>query len=739
MNSYNKNRKFLLATVAFLLSAGFHSAVHAQAFRCESIFLSEASRANYTELLKLEQTGVAYAKGSEKAPGKEIQFGFESEYTINELAPFTNFYGPTPESGISKQAWLAMPMESRMNWIKEKLKSIPFGAKDPVLVLMDKSPELAFLPSKLIRDDTGNVEIILDPVSDFNTWKNQVQWVNRNFGVGSMQSMVSQPKESFYSFQPGYKEVAQKENLGYFNFLHQADVLERMASGAQKFKADPTKEVMKPFLHPYLGPMVKMRHKKMVNTLEEISNGQVLTKEQLEAIVRREQSFKYIGSTAYRPDIGGPTRASQEIRDAHKDEALLIDRTARTVFYAQNGRSAFISMADVPAFDSKVTFAQMPQNIQTLLQKIFPVKAPKQVQDFENALFVHETYRNFAYPMKEWRSTLKAIDRMDLVKTVENAQSIYMAELQRIDTELNSGHITAEQASAQVQGALAQFAVNSKLHEAFKKFEADIPGKLAKTTESLMTPRRSLEFRLQSFLKRWENNARLVDSVTFKYKDEKQKTSSDRSVLVISTEGLSTADIARLETEYVSLVAGTVTFPLKERASHTLVHFNGTIYNFGYAPIQAFPRFRENDYKSAQSRRLESIVLLTRGEEVRFNQYISNIRQDKKAVLGKFNLEGDPNTNGQLNDNRSACGNNCTTWIAKAPIGEHRESLMDLAGGQQTVPWVAQNPGWWNSWMLGTASQERVPLVVYWTPESLAKTMEKDFSNNTFSWDFNRK
>ncbi|WP_413613031.1 hypothetical protein [Bdellovibrio sp. HCB-110] len=738
MNSYSKNHKFLIAALVLVFGGAFTPEVHA-ANRCESIFMSEAERASYMQLLQLDHQGLGFAKGSAKTAGKEIQFGFESEYTINELAPFTNFYGPTPESGISKQAWLSMPLESRMGWIKEKLKSIPFGAKDPVLVLMEKSPELGFLPSKLIRDDTGNVEIILDPVSDFGTWKKQVQWVNRNFGVGSMQSMVSQPRETFYADTPGYKEVAFKENLGYFNFFHQADVLERMASGAQKFQNDPTKEVMKPFLHPYLGPMMKMRHKKMVNTLEAISDGQVLTKEDLEAVVRREQSFKYIGSTAYRPDIGGPHRMSQEVRDAHKDEGLLIDRTARSVFYAQQGRSAFMNMADVAAFDSMATFSQLPTNTQAFLKKIFPVKAPKQIQEFENALFVHETYRNFSYPMKSWRSTLQAIDRMDLVKTVETAQATYMTELQKIENDLNSGHITVEQASAQVQGALAQFAINSKLHEAFKKFEADIPAKYSKTTESLVTPRRGLEFRLQTFLKKWANSARLVDSVTFKYKDEKQKTASDRKMLVLSTEGLSSAEIARLETDYVSLVAGNITFPLKERASHTLVQFNGTIFNFGYAPIQAFPRFRQNDFQAGQSRRLESVLMLTRGEESRFNYYIQNIRKDKKAVLGKFNLEGDPKTNGKLTDNRSECGNNCTTWIAKAPIGERGESVMDLAGGQQSVPWVAQNPGWWNSWILGTASQERLPLVVYWTPESLAKTMEKDFSGNTFNWDFNRK
>ncbi len=149
-----------------------------------------------------------------------------------------------------------------MNWIKEKLKTIPFGSKSAVLVLMEKSPELSFLPSQLIRDDTGNVEIILDPVSSFTTWKQQVQWINKNFGTGSMQAMVSQPRESFFNSTEGYKDIVLKEDLGYFNFINEMDVLDRMGSGAVRFRADSSKDVMRPFLHPYLGPMIRFRQKK---------------------------------------------------------------------------------------------------------------------------------------------------------------------------------------------------------------------------------------------------------------------------------------------------------------------------------------------------------------------------------------------------------------------------------------------------------------------------------------------
>lgn len=743
MKFYAKKNKIILAALALILSHQASAGV-----RCESVFTSlknfstevSAKEVSYEKAIVLDAEGRAFAKGADKVAGKEIQFGFESEYTINELAPFTNYYGPTPESGISKHAWLAMPVENRMAWIKEKLKSIPFGAKDAVLVLMESSPELSFLPSKLIRDDTGNVEIILAPVSSFSVWKNQMQWINKNFGVGSMQAMVSQPRESFFGKEGALKEVAQKENEGYFNFIHEADVLERMASGAEKYSQDSTKEVMRPFLHPYLGPMIRYRHKKMINTMREVADGKVLTPEDIEIIIRREQSFKYIGSTAYRPDIGGPARASQEIRDAHKDEALLVEHTARAVFYAQKGRSAFIPMANMKPFDSQKVFEGLSANIQTMLKTIFPVKAPAQVQAFENALFVHETYRNFGFPLKDWKSTLQALDRLDLLDTVSHAQTNYLAKLQKIAEDLTTGKITVEMARSATQGALARFAVESRLHEAFVMFQEAVPKKVTDVYNGLVVSRRSFELRLAMFKNNWKNNVTVVPGVRFKYRDEHQKSVSYRDILMISTEGLSPAEISRLEKDYLDVVTiQTLTFPLKERATHTLVQFDGTVYNFGYFPIQMFSKFRKGDYAASSSRRLEPMVMLTRTEEIKMAQYIANIKANKKAVLGKFMLEGDPTNNGKLTDNRSQCGNNCTTWITSAPIGSSGESLVWLLGGERTVPWIQQNPGWFGSWMVGTASQERVPMIAYWTKNSLEKAQQTEIVDNSLVWDFNKK
>lgn len=719
--------------------------------RCESVFANPAVQFTshellsapgfYEKLLIFDPQGYAYAKGSPQTPGKEIQFGFESEYSVNELARFTNFYGPPRESGIAKEAWLATPIEGRMAWIKEKLKTIPFGSKDSVLVLLEATPELSFLPPKLIRDDTGNVEIILEPVSSFDVFKKQVQWINENFGIGSMQSMVSQPKETFYNDSPGYKEVALKENLGYFNFINEADVLSRMASGAERFHADRTKEVMKPFLHPYLGPMVKLRHKKMVETMKEVSDGKILNADESRKLIRREQSFKYIGSTAYRPDIANVTRASQEIRDAHKDQAMLLDRTARSIFYAQQGRVAFLGMGGIKAFDSRASFEALPSKIQELLMTIFPPNIPAKIQDHENSRFAHETYRNFSYPTKDWSSWLQALDRMDLNKTVQAAQESYLKKLGNLQTLFESKQIGLEKVRAEVQGALAEFAIESRLEDAFKKFENSAPTRSVVSNTTLAGPRRAFEFRLESFLKKWPDQVTIVNGTKFRYKDRSQKTTSLRRTLVISVEGLSEAQKTNLKIDYQNLIAAqTISFPLREKARHALFQFNGQIYDHSFFITQKLPLFREKDYSISEYRRLETIALLSRTEESRMLQYVTAIKKSRSKVLGKFNLQGDQKTNGQLDNNVSqGCGHNCTTWGVTAPIGKNGETLMSLLGGDQTSPWVAVNPGWMGNWIIGTASQERIPLVVYWTAEKLAKSLETEFNGSELKWDFGRR
>lgn len=746
-----KSKTLLMALGALVLSApnmALAAPLCAQVLKAVGATAeSSAARPTYESALRFDAQGLIFARGA-RGQGQEVQFGFESEYTAAELGPMTKFYGPdAATSGISAAAWRAMPVDARLSWVQEKLKSIPYGSKDTVLVRLDQNAELAFLPSKLIKDDTGNVEIIVAPVSRFETWKQQVQWINRNLGVGSMQAMVSQPRDTFFTRGSTIESssVTYKENLGFFNFLHESDALDRMARGAEKFRLDPSKDVMRPFLHPYLGPMIEFRHKRMRKAMFEHARGKDLEQETLEAIVRREQSFKYIGSTAYRPDIGAPTRVSQEVRDAHKDEAVLIERVTRSLLHMQEGRTGFLRASDIKPFDSEAKFNSLTPAVQSFLKTVFPHKAPSRVQEFENALFVHETYRNFAYPLHDFRPWLSFMNRMDLVKTVESAQGAYVQKLESLAARLERGEIGKDQASREAQGALAEFAPASRLSEAFQAHEAKLIREAREnrpTGERLDAAARAFESRLGMMTQKWAENTALVSGVRFRHKDESQKNLADRRLLVVSTHGLSNAQKDQLKTDYLNLLTGgTVSFPLKERATHMLVRFDDTIYNFGFWPVPQFPKFRVSEYQLPSAERLESVVLLSKVEDTRLLRYIREIREDRPQVLGRFNYQGDARARGQINDNRSlGCGHNCTTWIASAPIGARGETLLNLLQAEGAVPWIAQNPGWFTSWLTASAPSERVPLLVYFTDRPLQQALEsKVRSNQIFEWDFNRR
>lgn len=714
---------------------------------CSQIFSGPSEQSQNPSprhVLRFDENGFIYAAGA-KGRGQEIQFGFESEYTPSELGPLTQYYGPPKNSGVSRKTWLSWSMDQRLTWTRQRMKEIPFGSKDVVLERLDQNPKLSFLPAKLIKDDTGNVEIIVAPVSRFDVWKNQVEWINRNLGVGSMQGMKSQPRSSFYRGKGVEAEVAYREDLGYFNFIHEMDVLERMSRGAEKYAGDPTKDVMRPFLHPYLGPMVEVRHKKMRNVMRDQSQGIELSQEVLNGIIRREQSFKYIGSTAFRPDIAAPHRVSQEVRDAHKDEDVLISHMERNLMYMQEGRTAFLRAADIRPLDSDGQFKNLPPHLQDFLKTIFPPKIPDRVQGFEGAMFAHETYRTFTYPLHNFRPWLSFFNRMDLVKTVEAAQASYLGKLEATERDLKRGALTAAQANTKVQGALAEFAVESRLYEAFKKFEADfvkeaLSGK--SPLERLPPQARALEARTLTFLQKWEGRASLVSGVRFRHKDENQKNQSDRRMLVISTEGLSPAQKAELKNDYMNTVlASTVSFPLKERSRHLFVRVHESVPDLNIWLSQRLPYFAMKNYELPTTERIEPVVLLSAVEEGRLRKYVDNVRRDWKGTLGRYNYEGSPNSRGRLDDNAALdCGHNCTSWIATAPIGAKGESLLQLMGNEGAVPWIAQNSGWFASWLTASAPAERIPYVVLWTHRPLQDVLKANVrSGEVFEWDFNRR
>jgi len=106
-----------------------------------------------------------------------------------------------------------------------------------------------------------------------------------------------------------------------------------------------------------------------------------------------------------------------------------------------------------------------------MLEKLFPTKTKAGLQYNEQEILCLQVYRNFAYPMRDWSSQLSFVGEPELGLMVRFAQQNYLRKLGMIELEFTHGQIDAAAASARVQGALSQFAVESKLADAFQNWQ----------------------------------------------------------------------------------------------------------------------------------------------------------------------------------------------------------------------------------------------------------------------------
>lgn len=396
-----------------------------------------------------------YISGSYPIDG-DLQFGFESE--LIRLEPAFEFYALEAGLGLTETG----TPESLSQALKSFCLSLPHGDKRKV---MRKHQGPDFLPETLHRDDTGNVELVMGPEKNLPAFLAQMQWVNEKIGVGSLQAMVSLPREKFFGPEP---QEGAKAHLGWLNFFNELDVLERIELGRERLAREPGKGPVRSFLHPYLGPMTAVRHRLLRKFIRENAVGNMFDEENIIRPARRDQSFKFVGSTAYRPDIAGPSRICFEIRDAHRDPELLLNRLARVIFYWSKGVAAFRPFAEIPPFDSAAAFELLPEPVKAWLAGICPNRAPEAVKAFEIPRFTYEVFRNFAYPLRDWSPWQEALgfSAESLLKAQEN----YVQSLSAFaGTPGDAGLLRAQE-------ALVAFGTESGLYEAFRAKETELAG-----------------------------------------------------------------------------------------------------------------------------------------------------------------------------------------------------------------------------------------------------------------------
>jgi hypothetical protein len=389
----------------------------------------------------------SYDPAAAKALG--AQFGFESELLSLEEA--LKCYQPTFPISFN---WQEISAAKKSELLEAHLKTLRFGEKAKVL-------ENPLLPD-LHKDDTGNLEWILGPTENFFDLLNEVSKINEKVGNGSYQAMVSFPFDIFFSSNDSVNRT-----LGWLNFFQELDILERAYLGKKRWQS--TKQApLKTFLHPYLGPMIALRHKYLRKYLRENSQSRFFDSENMAMARSRDHSFKYVGSTAYRPDIAGPHRISLEVRDAHRDLELLKNRVSRILFYWSKNMDLFSAFSTMEPFDSELAFSLFDLETQDWLKSVASKKIPEQVLNFPKPKFTHEVFRNFAYPLRNWHEWIGALGGD--FQRVKNSQGNYILQIR----DLKKQCLSKSESLINLQVLLCDFVIDSGIFAMFRDREEKI-------------------------------------------------------------------------------------------------------------------------------------------------------------------------------------------------------------------------------------------------------------------------
>jgi hypothetical protein len=698
-------------------------------------------------------------------PEGHLMYGFESEYTRKETAKILEIYGPAPKYRISKKNWLAKTPEEKMSWLDQHLGSKPENAADSGLVKIVNEPEYDFLPKTLVHDSTGNLEFVLPPVNTLEQWEKEILLINKRFGTGSMQGMITTPKEAFYKSSKLDKAESLKANIGWMAFTHEMDAITTLETGVQKLaklENGQVVPVVPKFQHEYLGPITAKKQERLNEFLTANAEGQKFEPRNLEKIRTREGSFKYIGSTAYRPDIGGSTRIGFEIRDAHKGTETLIDKMIKNTFYLQENRDAFRAFSNFKAFDSVKDFEKFTPEVQTMLKDVFPSTAiPGLAYDEENRIAT-EVYRNFAYPLRDWNTIIDEIPGLNTAQREAYKTKISYSQREYVN-ELNSAQraysstaslLTKADHSARIQKHLAEFSKSSEFGSLLQSWHAgtivsnpawnthvnSILGEIQPFKKAFAETAWSgtVEARAAQLQAKWPENIKIVKDVKFKSTD--LSSEAKRKVIGITLRGLDSEKEALLLKDYTDAFAkGTVSFPLGESAGHLHTRLGDKDLDFYFSSDLGI-----GEYRFPSDRRLEPIVALTPEEELRLRTHIQISSDHGVNTLGDSGYDGvaSSNTKGTIIDNKPVLDtekHNCTSWICTARIGEGDKSLHELVGASTGFN-VYTNPGWWNTYLVAASRKsEKIPFVVYMerqkTLEELGVLLE-DAKANQFVWDF---
>ena len=507
-----------------------------------------------------------------------LNFGFEAEYEIESADLLLQLYDPGPQAEFSPEQWQNWSPRERADWVRGQFPDPHSEEFDLPLARNQKAPELDFLPPGLFVDSDGNIEVVSEPTEDLSQLWQQIERLERQCGPPLLQVTVSVPSNTILGREGGLEALD-----GFLSFYHFRDIFERMSVGHTRYRENPDQEVLLPFLHPWLGPMTRGKHRFLRQYLEANAKGERLDEKWVRLVDRAFSSFKYITGSAYRPALAGPDRIAIEIRDAHRNKVLLAQRVTRTAESLLSGLEAYAPFARTRAFDSEADYDGLPLEVRRMLERAIPTRVRPEIDYMysEYDRVALQVYRNFALPMKDYSDLDVALGDQADPGQWKNARRNYLETLQQLGSEATR---------QELQGALCAFAEASGLHQRLVAFEEFCRQRTHKTRDRVQSllpllhalPRTAwsgpLTQRLERLRKRWPQQVSWCPTATFESPRLKE---TSRPHLVVSTKGLSLTEIDRLRTDYLEAVSRqTLGVRVTDRGSLEL-RFGSKVYQPG--------------------------------------------------------------------------------------------------------------------------------------------------------------
>jgi phosphoglycolate phosphatase-like HAD superfamily hydrolase/DNA-binding transcriptional ArsR family regulator len=494
--------------------------------------------------------------GRLQVAGDVMTFGFEAEYEIETADALLLLYDPDASAGITTAQWRFWSQQQRIDWVNSYFPDPHSEEFDLPLIRNARHPELDFLQPQLFVDSDGNLEIVSPPTDSLDKLWNQIEQLEEICGPAQLQATVSIPGAGIYD-GPGLD--------GFLSFHHLLDTFERMAVGHAIVRENPEREALLPFLHPWLGPMTHGKHRFMRMYLEANAKGDWLDEKWVRLVDRAFSSFKYINSSAYRPALAGRDRLAIEIRDAHRNKALLAQRLQRNAICLLGGFEPYASFAQTWGFDSEADYDRLPAAIRQMLESVIPTRVRPEIDfmysDYDRIAL--QVYRHFSLPLKDYSDVEIALGDPPGNAQLLAAQRAYFDKLAALADGWES--VGAERTRREVQAALAAFSNESGLLERLEEFSRkSLTLEDARAAQAQIQPHlpllnsipRSawvgcLKKRLERLQRRWPNQVRLYPSALL----GNRQGEVQHDLVVLSSHGLTTEERARQLSDYVDALA----------------------------------------------------------------------------------------------------------------------------------------------------------------------------------------